>query len=203
MGLYQDRVLPWLINVTMRQRLFLPYRQTAVATAEGRVLEIGIGSGLNLTLYPPQVTEVVGIEPSGKLLHMTRRKAGQLHFLVELIEGSAENLPFEDRSFDTVVSTWTMCSIPDIGAALSEMHRVLKPDGRLLFVEHGLSPDARVRAWQNRLNPAWKCLAGGCHLNREIPALIEGAGFHVDHLETGYARGPKPMAYLFEGSATP
>jgi ubiquinone/menaquinone biosynthesis C-methylase UbiE len=201
MGFYNDRVVPWLIDKTMRQQLFLPYRQNAVAGAEGRVLEIGIGSGLNLALYPSAVTEVVGIEPSEKLLQVTRRNAGAIPFRVELVEGSAEKLPFEDASFDTVVSTWTMCSIPDVSAALSEMRRVLKPGGRLLFVEHGLSPDKGVRWWQDHLNSPWRCLAGGCNLNRSIPTLVQAAGFHLDHLETGYATGPKPLAYLFQGSA--
>ena len=201
MGFYQERVVPWLIDKTMRQRLFLPYRQNAVAHAAGRVLEIGIGSGLNLALYPPAVIEVVGIEPSEKLLQITRRNAGAVPFVVELVEGSAEKIPFEDASFDTVVSTWTMCSIPDVSAALREMHRVLKPGGSLLFVEHGLSPDKRVRWWQDHLNTPWRCLAGGCNLNRSIPTLVEAAGFHLDHLETGYATGPKPLAYLFQGSA--
>ena len=201
MGFYQERVVPWLIDKTMRQRLFLPYRQNAVAHAAGRVLEIGIGSGLNLALYPPAVIEVVGIEPSEKLLQITRRNAGAVPFLVELVEGSAEKLPFEDASFDTVVSTWTMCSIPDVSAALREMHRILKPGGKLLFVEHGLSPDKHVRWWQDHLNTPWRCLAGGCNLNRSIPTLVEAAGFHLDHLETGYATGPKPLAYLFQGSA--
>jgi len=201
MGFYQERVVPWLIDKTMRQRLFLPYRQNAVARAEGRVLEIGIGSGLNLALYPPAVIEVVGIEPSEKLLQITRRNAGAVPFVVELVEGSAEKIPFEDASFDTVVSTWTMCSIPDVSAALREMHRILKPGGKLLFVEHGLSPDKHVRWWQDHLNTPWRCLAGGCNLNRSIPTLVEAAGFHLDHLETGYATGPKPLAYLFQGSA--
>ena len=201
MGFYQERVVPWLIDKTMRQRLFLPYRQNAVAHAAGRVLEIGIGSGLNLALYPPAVIEVVGIEPSEKLLQITRRNAGAVPFVVELVEGSAEKIPFEDASFDTVVSTWTMCSIPDVSAALREMHRILKPGGKLLFVEHGLSPDKHVRWWQDHLNTPWRCLAGGCNLNRSIPTLVEAAGFHLDHLETGYATGPKPLAYLFQGSA--
>lgn len=201
MGFYQERVVPWLIDKTMRQQLFLPYRQNAVADAVGRVLEIGIGSGLNLTLYPPAVTEVVGIEPSEKLLQITRRRAGAMSFRVELVEGSAEKLPFEDASFDTVVSTWTMCSIPDVSAALHEMRRVLKPGGKLLFVEHGVSPDKGVRWWQDHLNTPWRCLAGGCNLNRSIPTLVEAAGFHLDRLETGYATGPKPLAYLFQGGA--
>ena len=131
----------------------------------------------------------------------TRRNASAIPFRVELVEGSAEKLPFEDASFDTVVSTWTMCSIPDVSAALNEMHRVLKPGGRLLFVEHGLSPDKGVRWWQDHLNSPWRCLAGGCNLNRSIPTLVQAAGFHLDHLETGYATGPKPLAYLFQGSA--
>ena len=120
---------------------------------------------------------------------------------VELIEGSAEAIPLADTSVDTVVTTWTLCSIPDASQALRDMRRVLRPGGRLLFVEHGRAPDRRVVWWQDRLTPVWKRLGGGCHLNRAIGTLIEGAGFQFDRLETGYMRGPKPMTFMYEGSA--
>ena len=120
-----------------------------------------------------------------------------------MIEGSAESLPMEGGSVDTVVTTWTLCTIPDVVAALREMRRVLKPSGELLFVEHGRSPDAKVRRWQDRLTPVWKRLGGGCHLNRPIRELLEGSGFRIERIETGYMKGPKPMAFMYEGSARP
>jgi ubiquinone/menaquinone biosynthesis C-methylase UbiE len=122
---------------------------------------------------------------------------------VELIEGVAEALPFDAGSIDTVVSTWTLCSIADAGAALQEMRRVLKPSGHLLFVEHGRSPDERVRRWQDRLTPVWKRVAGGCHLNRPIAQLVEDAGFAIDGMATGYMEGPRPMTFMYEGTARP
>jgi len=178
-----------------------PYRGRALAEAQGRVLEIGVGSGANLPLYTDRATEVVGLEPHPRLLKMASEKNGRV--AVDLIEGSAESIPLEDSSVDTVVTTWTLCSIPDVAKALVEMRRVLKPDGRLLFVEHGLSADENVRRWQNRLNPVWKKIAGGCHLNRPMRTLIENAGFRVSRLETGYMPGPKPMTFMYEGSARP
>jgi ubiquinone/menaquinone biosynthesis C-methylase UbiE len=120
---------------------------------------------------------------------------------VELIKSSAEMIPVEDHSIDTVLITWTLCSIPDVNRALSEMRRVLKPNGRLLFVEHGLSPDNKVRRWQNRLNPVWKRVAGGCNLNRAIAQLIEVAGFRIERVDTGYMKGPRPMTFMYEGYA--
>ena len=128
------------------------------------------------------------------------RKAGGA---IELVEGSAEAVPLEDRSVDTVVTTWTLCSIPDPRRALAEMRRVLRPGGRLLFVEHGLAPDPKVRWWQDRITPAWKRVGGGCHLNRAIAQLIEEAGFQFERLDTGYMRGPKPMTFMYEGRARP
>ncbi len=122
---------------------------------------------------------------------------------VEFVEGSAEAIPLQNASIDTVVTTWTLCSIPDAQRALREMYRVLRPGGRLLFVEHGLAPDSNVRRWQNHLTPAWKRLGGGCHLNRAIKALIEDTGFQFERFETGYMRGPKPMTFMYEGSARP
>jgi ubiquinone/menaquinone biosynthesis C-methylase UbiE len=199
MGFYQDRIVPHLVNLSMRNRQLVPYRERTLAQAEGRVLEIGVGSGANLPFYTNRATEILGLEPHPKLLGMASHKA--THIPATLIEGSAESIPLDDSSVDTVVTTWTLCSIPDVVRALAEMRRVLKPGGRLLFVEHGLSPDEHIRRWQHRLNPVWKKLAGGCHLNRPIAKLIESAGFRVSQLDTGYMSGPKPMTFMYEGAA--
>ena len=203
MSFYGNHVLPHVINLSMRNRDLLPYRQRALSSAAGRVLEIGVGSGLNLPLYPTQVREIVGLEPAQRLAAMARRRAMGLSIATDFVEASAESIPLEDHSVDTVVTTWTMCSIPDLATALREMHRVLKPDGQLLFVEHGQAPGERVRKWQDRLTPVWKCIGGGCHLNRPIPALIEQGGFTITRIDTGYMRGPKAMTFMYEGRARP
>lgn len=201
MGLYNDRIVPHLVNLAMRNRQLAPYRERIMTQAKGRVLEIGVGSGLNLPLYTNRATEVLGLEPHPKLLTMASQKAGNVPS--SLIEGSAESIPLGDASVDTVVTTWTLCTIPDVVIALTEMRRVLKPNGHLLFVEHGLSSDENVRTWQNRLTPIWRRIAGGCHLNRPIATLVERAGFHVSQMETGYMQGSKPMTFMYEGSARP
>jgi ubiquinone/menaquinone biosynthesis C-methylase UbiE len=203
MGFYKDRILPYLIHHAMRQKDLAAYRSRVVPAAEGRVLEIGVGSGLNLPFYSAKVRHVIGLDPSPKLLSMARQAARPAMAPAEFVEGSAEAIPLEDRSVDTVVTTWTLCSIPDAPRSLREMRRVLKPGGRLLFVEHGRAPDASVRWWQDHLNPAWKRIGGGCHLNRAIKTLIEGAGFQFERIETGYMRGPRPMSFMYEGSARP
>lgn len=169
----------------------------------GRVLEVGIGSGLNLPFFGPQVSEVLGIEPSPRLIGMAQRVAGSSVSPVSFIEGSAEAIPLDKASVDTVVTTWTLCTIPQAVQALEEMRRVLKPGGQLLFVEHGLAPDEGVRRWQNRLTPLWTRIGGGCHLNRPIRSLIETAAFDITSIETEYARGPRPMAFFYEGRARP
>ncbi len=203
MGFYQEQIIPLLINLTMRQRRLAEYRSRVVPAAEGRVVEIGIGSGLNLPFYSRNVEEIVGLDPSPKLLLMARRHPQPDASPVELVEGSAEAIPLANASTDTVVTTWTLCSIPDVERALAEMRRVLKPGGRLLFVEHGRALEANVRWWQDHLSPVWERLSGGCHLNRAIGTLIEGAGFQFERIETGYMSGPKPMTFMYEGSARP
>ena len=203
MGFYEERVLPHLVNLAMRNRRLMPYRERAISAAEGRVLEIGVGSGLNLPLYPAMVREIVGLEPVPRLLAMSRHLANEISVPVTFIEGSAEAIPLDDRSIDTVVTTWTLCTIPAVIEALREARRVLRPNGQLLFVEHGLAPDDNVRKWQDRLTPAWKRIGGGCHLNRPIRTIVEKAGFTITHLETAYMKGPKPMAFLYEGRAKP
>jgi ubiquinone/menaquinone biosynthesis C-methylase UbiE len=203
MGFYGDQIIPLLTNIMMRQKNLAAYRKRIVPTAEGRVLEIGIGSGFNLPLYSSTVREVIGLDPSPKLLAMARRDRGTTSRNVEFIEGSAEEIPIANASTDTVVTTWTLCSIPAAHDALIEIRRVLKPAGRLLFVERGLAPDPNIRRWQNRLTPIWKRVGGGCHLNRPINSLIENAGFQFERLNTGYMSGPKPMTFMYEGSARP
>ncbi len=204
MGFYQQYLLPHVINLAMRNRDLLPYRKRLLAAAQGRVLEIGIGSGLNLSFYPAQVREIVGLEPAPRLIGMARRSAAEnARIPTTFIEGSAEAIPLDARSFDTVVTTWTLCSIPNAVVALREMRRVLKLDGQLLFVEHGRAPEESIRKWQDRLTPTWKRIGGGCHLNRPIQLLIESAGFNMTRLQTGYMRGPKPMSFMYEGCALP
>jgi ubiquinone/menaquinone biosynthesis C-methylase UbiE len=203
MGFYDHRILPHVINLAMRNRELLPYRERVLSSARGRVLEIGIGSGLNLPFYGTQVEEILGLEPVTKLIAMAQSAAERSKAPVTFISGSAETIPVDDHSIDTVVTTWTLCSIPNAVGALREMRRVLKPDGQLLFVEHGLAPEENIRKWQNRLTPLWKRIGGGCHLNRPIGTLIESAGFGIMRLDTGYMKGPRPMTFLYEGCAAP
>jgi len=203
MAFYRDRVFPLLVDLSMRNKRLRPYRERVAGAAEGRILDIGIGSGLNLPFYGNNVREVIGIDPSSKLLDMTRAYRGRTSINLQLIEGSAEAMPIDDRSIDTIVTTWTLCSVPAIDRALAEIHRVLKPSGRLLFVEHGRAPEPWVCWWQDHLTPVWKRVAGGCHLNRPIEDVIQRAGFRIEHLDRGYMRGPKPMAFMYEGSARP
>lgn len=203
MGLYRKLVVPRLTDLAMRNRHLGPYRERVIGAAEGRVLEIGVGSGLNLARYPLTVRELVALEPDPKLIGMARQKLAERERPLSFLEASAERIPLEDHSFDTVVSTWTMCTIPDIRRALEEMRRVLRPSGRLLFVEHGLAPEPRVRKWQNRFDPLWSRVGGGCHLNRPIDTLLTGTGFELDRLQTGYIPGPKVMTFMYEGVARP
>lgn len=202
MGWYENYVVPHLVNLTMRNELLVPYRRRTLSLADGRVLEIGVGSGLNLAFYPGRATEILGLDPHPKLLTMARRRKNS-RFTLTTLEGSAESIALDDSTVDTVVTTWTLCTIPDVTRALGEVRRVLKRSGRLLFVEHGMAQDESVRRWQQRLTPLLKCIAGGCHLDRPIGVLIQEAGFEVAHLETGYMRGPKPMAFIYEGYARP
>jgi ubiquinone/menaquinone biosynthesis C-methylase UbiE len=202
MGFYEERILPTLIDLAMRNKRLRPYRKRIAGAAEGRVLEIGIGSGLNLPFYPLR-SEIFGLDPSPQLLTRARRKTHSLRGRVQLLTGSAEHIPLADRSIDTIVSTWTVCSIPDVAGALEEMRRVLRPGGRLLFVEHGRAPEPGVARWQDGLTPLWRHLSGGCHLNRKIDDLITDTRFRIDRLQTGYMPGPRIMTFLYEGAATP
>jgi ubiquinone/menaquinone biosynthesis C-methylase UbiE len=203
MGFYGEWIVPTLIDLSMRSNRLRPYRERVAGAAEGRVLDVGVGSGLNLPFYVRQAQEIFGLDPSPRLLARADGNAEHLQIPIYLLEGSAERIPLADRSMDTIVMTWTGCSIPDVRTALGEMRRVLKPGGRLLFVEHGRAPEAAVARWQDRLDPFWQRLSGGCHLNRKTDDLLSEAGFRIDRLETGYIPGPRIMTFLYEGTATP
>jgi ubiquinone/menaquinone biosynthesis C-methylase UbiE len=201
-GLYTRYVLPRFIDLSMRNKETARVRAEWVPHARGDVLEVGIGSGLNLPLYSSEVRRVYGVDPSLELQKMARLRMPGLAINVEFLSQSAEEtLPLSDESIDTIVTTWTLCSIVDPTKALRQMKRVLKPDGRLIFVEHGRAPDSKVAAWQNRLTPFWKRIGGGCHLNRKVDALLVEAGFAIDELRTTYLSGPKPMTFTYQGFA--
>ncbi len=202
MGIYARYVMPRLLDFAMRQKPLLPARARVVGAAEGRVLEIGIGSGLNLPHYGPAVRSLIGVEPSPELLHLARDRARTISAPIDFIEGSAEALPLDDGSIDTVVTTWTMCTIPDPVRALAEARRVLRPGGMLLFVEHGHAPEPGVAKWQDRLDPLWSKISGGCHLNRPIDTLIRAAGFRIDRLDAAHMpAGPRTHTFMYEGRA--
>jgi ubiquinone/menaquinone biosynthesis C-methylase UbiE len=203
MSFYQRHILPPLLNFAMGQKQLQPFRERVIVSAAGDVLEFGIGSGLNLPLYGSGVRSVVGVEPSAELLQMAEQRIDRVDVPVELLNASAEALPMERGSFDTVVTTWTLCTIPDAHLALQEARRVLRPGGTLLFVEHGRAPDANVAQWQDRLDHVWGCIAGGCHLNRQIDALITDAGFDVQILHHHRIPGPRTHTYFYEGQAKP
>ena len=201
MNFYDRWVLPSILDLVMRQRPLQKYRREVVAAANGRVLEVGVGSGLNFPLYDRRVEIVFGIDPSPRLLAIARQRAAAAGVRAQLLQGSASTIPLADRTVDTVVMTWTLCSIPDPLAALREMRRVLKLHGQLLFVEHGLSPEAGIERWQHRLTPIWCHVAGGCHLDRKMDDLIRSAGFDILRLRTEYAKGPRPLTYMYLGCA--
>ena len=201
MNFYERWILPPLLDLVMRRQDLARYRRAAVAAARGRVLEIGVGSGLNFALYGKQVELVYGIDPSARLLAIASRRAAASGTPAELLQASATAIPLSDDAVDTIVMTWTLCSIPDPLAALREMRRVLKPDGNLFFVEHGLSPEPSVERWQHRITPAWRRMAGGCHLDRKMDDLIRQAGFDLTNLHEEYAPGPRAMSYMYQGCA--
>lgn len=195
MGFYADHVLPRLIDVMCGLRSMEPLRERACAGLHGRVLEIGFGSGLNVPHYPAAVTAVAAVEPAdlGWRLSEERRSASSVP--VERVGLDGQSLPLPDDSCDTALSTWTLCTIPDVEAALAEVRRVLKPGGTFHFVEHGLAPDAKVQRTQHRFEPLQKRVAGGCHLTRQVPDLLRAAGFEVTELDQFYEKGaPKALA---------
>lgn len=198
---YDRHVLPYLMDFACGLPMVQAQRRLLVPQAQGRVLEVGMGTGRNLPFYDRQrVSLVVGVDPAMQMHRLAQRRSRQAGIAVELMGLSAEHLPATDASFDTVVCTYTLCSIPDPLQALHEMRRVLVPGGRLLFCEHGRAPDETVRRWQDRLQPLWGPLAGGCHLGRDVPALLEAAGFAAT-MQSAYLAGPRPMTFHYWGHA--
>lgn len=201
MSLYRKFVLPRLIDLSMKNKETARYRPKIVPLARGQVLEVGVGSGLNFPFYSEQVHSVCGVDSSEELLRMAEKRAGAVSGPVQLLNSSAEAIPLDSETADTIVMTWTLCSIPQPEKALAEMLRVLKPGGELLFIEHGAAPDRTVRTWQDRINPPWRALAGGCNINRQMDRLISDAGFHIVELEKGYLRGPRLFTFTYRGRA--
>ena len=203
MNLYNKYILPSLIISGCNKKPQMKQREKIIPNAKGKVLEVGIGSGLNLSFYDPdKVTELVGIDPSLELWEK-RQPIKDLGFHYEFIKGVAEDMPFGKDSFDTIVITYTLCSIPDFQSALESLRKVLKPNGKFLFCEHGKAPDKSVLLTQNAINPIWKLIGGGCNINRDIPSIINGNGFKILNLETMYVPGWKPVSFNFWGEAKP
>jgi ubiquinone/menaquinone biosynthesis C-methylase UbiE len=204
MGFYDDHILPRFLDLACGAEPIGKQRQKVVPHAEGRVLEVGMGSGLNIPFYDPTRVEFVwGLEPSEGMRRRAEPRLAKAPFEVKWLGLPGEEIPLEDDSADTVLLTYTLCTISDFRTALAQMRRVLKPSGRLLFSEHGAAPDPGVRKWQDRLNPVWKKIAGGCNINREIPATLDEAGFKVQQIDTMYLpKTPKIAAFQYWGHAT-
>ena len=203
MGIYNKYVLPKLVHVVCGQKPSMRQREKVVPLAQGQVLEIGIGSGLNIPFYDAaKVTHLWGLEPSVEMWEIAQKNAETHHLDAEFLQSGAESIPLDNNCADTVVMTYTMCTIPDINTAMDEIRRVLKPGGKLIFCEHGTAPDASVRQWQNRLNPMWKRFSGGCNLNRSVPDLLGHSGFKCSDLQTMYLPGWKPASFNYWGSAS-
>jgi ubiquinone/menaquinone biosynthesis C-methylase UbiE len=201
-GFYVDRVLPRITDLALSSKQFDLLRAKVCAGLSGDVLEVGFGSGRNVPHYPSTVQRVRAVDPATLGRRLAAKRLAASAVPVEFVGLDGEELPVEDASVDHVLTTWTLCTIPDVDRALAEMRRVLRPGGAVHFVEHGRSPDETVARWQDRLNPIQKRVFGGCHLNRSIDQLLERAGLVVSPLDTFYATGPKPFGYLFEGVAT-
>jgi len=202
MGLYERYVLPRAINLACSSRPSKKQREKVVPLAEGEVLEIGMGSGLNLPYYDTdKVQKVWGLEPSEGMRKLARNRIRDSTIDLEMIDLPGEEIPLDAHSVDTVLVTYTLCTIPDAHRALRGMHRVLRPGGKLLFCEHGIAPDAGVRKWQNRINPIWGRFAGGCNINRDIPRILESSGFRVVDDERMYIPGIRALSYNYWGSA--
>ena len=205
MGLYRRHVLPRLVDLLCGDESVSRLRAEVVPEAEGRVLEVGFGTGLNLPWYVPgRVERLFALEPAEEMLARARARRDAAPFPVEALALEGERIPLEPASVDTVVVTFTLCTIPDPGAALAGMRRVLRPGGRLLFCEHGRAPDAAVARWQRRVNPLWRRAFGGCHLDRDVPALLAAAGFRTEKLEASWIEGgPRIASFFYRGAARP
>jgi ubiquinone/menaquinone biosynthesis C-methylase UbiE len=203
MNFYSNVIFPRILDLSMSSSTLTPHRQEILAEVEGEVLEIGFGTGLNLPYYPPTVRKLVAVDPNPTMKRLAQKRIDASKIEVEFCQLSGESLPMENQRFDTVVSTWTLCSIPNLEQALSEIYRVLKPGGRFYFIEHGLSGDRAVQVWQHRLTPIQKRIGDGCHLNREMERAIAKANFRFERLERLYLENtPKILGYLYKGVAT-
>jgi len=202
MGIYDKYLLPKFVHFTCGQKPTMRQRAKVVPLAVGRVLEIGIGSGLNIPFYNERKVEHLwGLDPSAEMWAIAQKNAEQHHIDAEFLQSGAEYIPLDNNTADTVMMTYAMCTVPEIHSALGEIKRVLKPGGKLIFCEHGAAPDRSVQRWQNRLNPIWKKFSGGCNLNRSIPALLEQAGFKSNDMQTMYLPGWKPASFNYWGTA--
>ena len=203
MGFYGDRVLPHLINVVMDNKQTRRIRARVCEGLAGDVVEIGFGTGHNIPFLPREVTRLHAVEPSRRSVDLAKQRIAAAPMPVEAVGLDGQRLPLPDDSADSALCTWSLCTIPDAVAAVAERRRVVRPGGSLHFVEHGRSPEEKVRRWQDRLNGLQQRVAGGCNLNRDIPAIIESGGFAISRLDTYYAKGePKTLGYLYEGRAT-
>lgn len=202
-NLYDRYIVPRVINCLCATPEIAAQRALVVPQAEGVVLEVGIGSGLNMPFYDrAKIERVIGVDPGAEIRALGRARFAEARVPVELVHASGEDLPLDDGSIDTVVLTYTLCSIRDAGAAAGEMRRVLRPGGRLLLCEHGRSRDENVVRWQDRINPVWRRLSGGCNVNRNMATILEGAGFRFERLETFYLPGaPKFAGFHYRGVA--
>ena len=204
MGFYARYCLPKIVHFTCGLKTTMRQREKVLPLAEGRVLEVGIGSGLNLPFYDStRVTHLWGLDPSAEMWAIARKQVQASGLDVEFLQGDAAEIPLGKDSADTVVITYTMCTIREVVASLVEMRRVLRPGGKLVFCEHGEAPDDRVRRWQARMNPIWRVMGGGCNLNRPIPSLLAEGGFAVQAMETMYLPGWKPASFNYWGTALP
>lgn len=203
MGFYGSVIFPRILNSFMSSGQFKKQRSLLLADVSGDILEIGFGTGLNLEFYPDHVRKITAIDPNAGMNRVAQENIKRSGIEVETKILSSENLPIEDNTYDSVVCTWTLCSIPDAAAALREVRRVLRPGGRFFFVEHGLAPDPAVQKWQHRLTPIQKVIGDGCHLNRPIDAMITGEGFTLAEMETFYMpKAPRFAGHMFRGIAT-